>query len=246
MNSASLLRASGLFAATALLFIACGGKIEADYSDAGVDGGKCGNGRIDPGEECDGTRLGGATCSSATMNAHPSGQLSCKQCQLVTTGCTGGSGNNGTGGGNGTGGRGTGGGNGTGGRPGTGGGVGTGGRVGGSGGMTSTTSCTSAADCSGRQVCCGVRTGGQYVFSCAATCARTDTTTECHTNSECGRREICCGTTNQTGTTYTSIACTATCTGNGERPMCKTNADCPNGMTCQTSRVLPNDFKVCR
>ncbi|HEX3594362.1 MAG TPA: hypothetical protein VHU80_04650, partial [Polyangiaceae bacterium] len=109
-----------------------------------------------------------------------------------------------------------------------------------------TSACTSAADCSGRQVCCGTRAGTVYTFSCATTCARTDTTTECHVNSECGRGEVCCGTTNQTGTSYSSISCASACTGDGERQMCSADRDCPTGQTCQTSRVLPSDFKVCR
>jgi hypothetical protein len=250
MNSALLLRSSGLAAVTVALFIGCGGRIEADYaSDAGSDAAssKCGNGRIDTGEDCDGTHLGGATCSSATMNSRPTGQLSCsKQCKLDTDGCTG-SGGPGTGGGTGTGGRsGTGGGVGIGGI-GTGGGVGTGGAIG-AGGRAggATTACTSTSDCSGRQVCCGTRANTAYTFACAATCARTDTTAECHVASECGNREVCCGTTNQTGTSYSSIACAATCTGNGERPLCATDNDCAAGTTCQTSRVLPSTFKVCR
>jgi hypothetical protein len=250
MNSASLLRLSGLFAVTASVFIACGGRIEADY--ATTDGGEnatadtCGNGELDKGEQCDGTHLGGATCDSATMGAHPNGQLSCDKCHLVTTGCSG-SGPSGTGGATGTGGRssGTGGGFGTGGRVGTGGAMSAGGRTG-TGGTAAASSCTSSADCRGREVCCGVITNGQYTFSCATTCARTDVTAECHTASDCGRGETCCGTTNQTGATYTSIACAATCNANGERALCSSNTDCARGTTCNTSRVLPSDFKVCR
>ncbi len=252
MNSASLLRLSGLFAVTASVFIGCGGRIEADYTS---DGGEndtvdtCGNGKLDKGEQCDGTRLGGATCDSATMHAHPSGQLSCHNCHLVMTGCTGSSPPSGSGGAtSGTGGRstGTGGsvGTGTGGRLGTGGAMSGGGRTGTGG--TATASCTSTADCRGREVCCGVRTNGAYAFSCAATCARTDVTAECHGTSDCGRGETCCGTTNQTGTTYTSIACAATCNANGERTLCSSNSDCPRGMTCGTSRVLPSGFGTCR
>jgi len=248
MISASLLRTAGLFAMTALVFVGCGGRIEAEYrGDASADAGKCGNGTIDVGEQCDGAHLGGATCSSATMNVSPNGQLACSNCRLVTTGCTG-SGTAGAGGATGSGGSsmagrsGTGG-LGAGGRLGTGGSVGAGGRGGMSGAPTA---CTSSGDCSAREVCCGVRTNGQYAFTCAATCARTDTTVACHVRSECGRGETCCGTTNQTGTTYTSIACAATCNGNAERPLCATDADCASGTTCGTSRVLPSAFKVCR
>ncbi|HVW30098.1 MAG TPA: hypothetical protein VHC69_32290 [Polyangiaceae bacterium] len=237
---------AGLFAVTAAVFVGCGGRIEADYADGGAeDTSKCGNGKIDDGEECDGTHLGGATCSSVTMNAHPDGQLSCDdKCHLVLIGCMG-SGEPSTGGATGTGGRaGTGGAFGTGGGFGTGGRLGTGGVMGGNGGSTAT-ACTSSADCRNREVCCGVRTNGVYAFTCAATCARTDTTAECKTNADCGRGQSCCGTTNQTGTTYTSISCAATCNGNGERPLCSSNTECPSGTTCGASRVLPSDFKLC-
>jgi uncharacterized membrane protein YgcG len=37
----------------------------------------CGNGRIDPGEACDGADLGGETCASVTMLAKPVGTLHC-------------------------------------------------------------------------------------------------------------------------------------------------------------------------
>ncbi|HEX3598354.1 MAG TPA: hypothetical protein VHU80_24770, partial [Polyangiaceae bacterium] len=142
MNSALLLRGSGLVAVAVGLFVGCGGRVEADYtSDAAADdtSANCGNGRIEKGEECDGSHLGGANCASATMNSRSTGQLSCdKQCKLDTSSCSG-NGNPGTGGGTGTGGgNGTGGGFGTGGRLGTGGGLGTGGRVGGSGGTSGT------------------------------------------------------------------------------------------------------------
>jgi hypothetical protein len=82
---------------------------------AGSGGGKagggtvllCGNGRLDPGEICDGSIIMG-TCSSATMGAYPNGTLACSTtCQVVTTKCTrnGGSGGvTGTGGGVGRGG----------------------------------------------------------------------------------------------------------------------------------------------
>jgi hypothetical protein len=251
MNSASLLRIAGLFAVTAAVFVGCGGRIEADYADSGAeDVSKCGNGKIDDGEECDGSHLGGATCSSATMDAHPGGQLGCDgKCRLVLTGCTG-AGAPETGGATGTGGRSSTGGAfgafGAGGLVGTGGRLGTGGVIGNGGSVGSTaTACTTSADCSNREVCCGVRTNGVYAFTCAATCARTDTTAECHDASDCSRGQICCGTTNQTGTTYTSISCAATCNANGERALCSSNTDCGNGATCGTSRILPSGFKVC-
>ena len=50
----------------------------------------CGNGRIDVGEQCDGSMLGGATCATETMGARPAGTLTCtKGCTLSTSGCVG-------------------------------------------------------------------------------------------------------------------------------------------------------------
>ena len=245
MNSV-LLRSAGLAAVTLSLFFGCGGRMEAEYEEVGDDGGPvsplCGNGKLDPGEQCDGNKLNGATCGSATMNARPNGTLACSsRCVLDTRGCTGSG--TGTGGGpsNGTGGRGNGARPGTGGGVGTGGGIGTGGSVGGA-----TSSCTSTADCRARQVCCGTRTGMQYAFACAATCGQNGIVAECSQASECGRGQVCCGTTNQTGAAYTSIACARTCNGNGERPLCASNQECPQGTTCRASQILPSDFKVCR
>lgn len=48
----------------------------------------CGNGRIDSGEDCDGTMLGSATCSSATSGALTEGTLGCAPgCAFDTRGC---------------------------------------------------------------------------------------------------------------------------------------------------------------
>lgn len=70
----------------------------------------CGNGAIDPGEDCDGALLGGATCASATLNALPQGFLSCgANCLFDTSLCSsrnGGGGAGGTGGTSGAGGSG--------------------------------------------------------------------------------------------------------------------------------------------
>ncbi len=49
----------------------------------------CGNGVIDAGEECDGTDLGVANCSTATAGAQPDGTLDCTPgCAYDTSGCT--------------------------------------------------------------------------------------------------------------------------------------------------------------
>jgi hypothetical protein len=70
-------------------------------------GGSCGNGFVDPGEECDSFDLNGQTCGSITMGALPFGFLQCTPfCSFDTTFCESGVG---TGGFPGTGGAGTGG-----------------------------------------------------------------------------------------------------------------------------------------
>ena len=46
---------------------------------------KCDNGMIDPGEDCDGTELGGRTCITQGFQ---SGTLACKVCTIDTTGCS--------------------------------------------------------------------------------------------------------------------------------------------------------------
>jgi hypothetical protein len=48
----------------------------------GPNGRRCGNGRVEGGELCDGSNLNGETCNSATMGARPAGSLRC------TSGCS--------------------------------------------------------------------------------------------------------------------------------------------------------------
>jgi biopolymer transport protein ExbB len=56
-----------------------------DAGDAGDTNTLCGNGTIDPGEECEGTNLSGKTCASL---GHTGGQLACDaSCKLDETGC---------------------------------------------------------------------------------------------------------------------------------------------------------------
>jgi hypothetical protein len=60
---------------------------------------RCGNGAIDPPEQCDGSNLNGETCTTATMNAKPNGTLACSaSCTLDTRGCTANGGAGGSGG----------------------------------------------------------------------------------------------------------------------------------------------------
>lgn len=83
-------------------------------------GPNCGDGTVNPDEQCDKGNLAGATCSTATMGAMPSGALACAaNCTFDLAGCH----TNGNPGG-------TGGTTGTGGNTGTGGRIGTGGRGG--------------------------------------------------------------------------------------------------------------------
>ena len=48
----------------------------------------CGNNIVEGTEQCDGTNLGGETCSSATVMARPSGTLRCNLCMLDVSSCT--------------------------------------------------------------------------------------------------------------------------------------------------------------
>jgi hypothetical protein len=59
----------------------------------------CGDGVMQPGEDCDGGDLGGQTCASVTMGAFPQGPLFCtKDCRFDTSFCQGGFFDGGTGG----------------------------------------------------------------------------------------------------------------------------------------------------
>jgi len=48
----------------------------------------CGNGVIDPLEDCDGANLNSATCATATKNVAPVGVLKCGGCRFDMSGCT--------------------------------------------------------------------------------------------------------------------------------------------------------------
>jgi hypothetical protein len=56
--------------------------------DGGGFGGRCGNGIVDPSEDCDGPNLNEQTCATATMAAFPLGTLSCtSSCRFDLSGC---------------------------------------------------------------------------------------------------------------------------------------------------------------
>jgi len=64
----------------------CSGVCHFDYSQCSLDGGLCGNGAINPGEDCDGTNLNGKTCAST---GHGTGTLSCgASCLFDYTQCS--------------------------------------------------------------------------------------------------------------------------------------------------------------
>jgi hypothetical protein len=58
-------------------------------------GTRCGNGHIDPGEECDGRNLGGETCRSLGFleKGEEEGEPACDECHFDVSECTGGCGN---------------------------------------------------------------------------------------------------------------------------------------------------------
>jgi hypothetical protein len=103
-------------------------------------GNKCGNGKIDTGEECDTDLFNGKDCSTETMGADTAGQLTCdSNCQIVTTDCSAAASTGGTTGSGGAGGTLGSGGAATGGTTaGTGGKASTGGTTAGTGGKAST------------------------------------------------------------------------------------------------------------
>jgi hypothetical protein len=73
------------FVAIATLFACHGEEVRPhrDPPDAGVP--TCGDGRADPGEECDGSDLRGSSCTTLGFNL---GSVSCdSQCRLVTSAC---------------------------------------------------------------------------------------------------------------------------------------------------------------
>ena len=63
----------------------CGNKCKAgEVCTSGKCSVSCGNGKVEPGEQCDGTNLGGHTCTSQGYTA---GILSCSKCVFVTSAC---------------------------------------------------------------------------------------------------------------------------------------------------------------
>jgi hypothetical protein len=244
-----LIRGSGLVVLSLSVFYGCGGLNEADVTEttdgSALSSAGCGDGKITPPEECDGTHLGGATCKTATSNSTSTGVLGCtSKCKFDTRNCSGTSGSgggSGTGGGFGNGGAFVG----NGGRFGGGGGVvGNGGRMtGGGGGGAPNVACTSDASCGRNRVCCGTQQGA---FACQTACGRTDLPAGCGKSSDCANGQTCCGTLNGNQSAYTALACAATC-GANDYVLCTSNRDCTTqGTTCQASRLLPTAFKVCR
>ena len=85
-----------LVLALASTLVACGDSGGAGGA-GGTSGGSCGNGMINPPEQCDGAQLNGATCMTMNMGT---GMLQCSSsCTYNTAMCTGGTSTGGTGGG---------------------------------------------------------------------------------------------------------------------------------------------------
>ena len=142
---------------------ACGSSDDAGKTSGDSDAAVCNNnGTADPGEECDGPDLNGATCSMATNGQRPTGSVRCSStCTLIDTSCTSSSNTGGatssTGGAGGTGAGGTGaGGMGAGGTLSTGGTIATGG-ITSTGGTTANggTAATGGMTSTGGATACG-------------------------------------------------------------------------------------------
>ncbi len=87
------------------LLSACGAVDDLTGEDEASARKRCGNRRIDPGEQCDKNNLNGETCASVTMGSRPSGTLRCtNRCRFDTRRCSGTGGTGGTGGAAGSGG----------------------------------------------------------------------------------------------------------------------------------------------
>jgi hypothetical protein len=256
-----LIRGSGLVVLSLSVFYGCGGLNEPDVTlgDAALREALCGNGNIDPHEDCDGAKLNSATCATATMRTGSTGPLGCRSdCTYDKSRCSGepgAGGRSGTGGSLGNGGRLGGGGRlgnggvlGNGGRIGNAGRPGTAGNAGNGGNGTVDVQCTSDGDCTRNRVCCGTQAGGQLTaFLCQQSCGQNDVATPCSQPTDCPNGQTCCGTLNGGGNRYTGIACAATC-GGADITLCSTNQDCAQaqGTRCQASQFLPSNFKVCR
>lgn len=63
---------------------------DSPAAKAPAEGGLCGNGTIDTGEDCDGTKLNNKTCQTQGMGTFTGGSLTCSAttCKFVTTACT--------------------------------------------------------------------------------------------------------------------------------------------------------------
>ena len=86
---------------------ACGAVDDLTGEDESSARKRCGNKRIDPGEQCDKKNLNGETCASVTMGSRPGGTLRCtNRCRFDTRHCTGAGGSGGGGGAAGSGGMG--------------------------------------------------------------------------------------------------------------------------------------------
>lgn len=86
----TVLKAGLLLGGAFAISTGCGS--DADTVPSG--GANCGNSRLDPDEDCDGTLMGTGTCGSATLGAKTQGTLSCTNCLYNTSACTSSAGGN--------------------------------------------------------------------------------------------------------------------------------------------------------
>ena len=79
---------SGLILFAAAVAYGCGS--DSKTTPPVAEGGLCGNGTIDTGEDCDGTKLNSKTCQTQGMGTFTGGALTCSAttCKFVTTACT--------------------------------------------------------------------------------------------------------------------------------------------------------------
>jgi hypothetical protein len=232
-----VLKRSGVTLFALWTFFACGGRDNAEVYSA--DGGllSCGNGQLDPEEECDGEVMGDIKTCEDAMIPRATGTLRCKNCTLDTSSCRTPTG---------TGGRGSGGmmslggggsmGRGLGGRQNVGGTMGLGGRSQGGtmgfagrsqGGNGGTMGLGGRGGRSGG----GAGAGGSAPIDAGMDSGPiADAGPTCAGSSDCGSGQVCCGTI--ANGQYTGFTCQANCGTNNTVVDCSRPSDCTGGQVC--------------
>jgi hypothetical protein len=246
LTSALVLKRSGVSLFVLWTFFACGGRDNAEvYSN---DGGllTCGNGQLDPEEDCDGEAMGEIKTCADAMIPGATGSLRCaKNCTLDTSACrspssgTGGRGgsagmmsNGGTTGLGGRTGRGGFGGTSFGGQNG-GGTTGFGGRNnGGQGGTMGMGGRGRGRGNGGTPQAGGSPSAGGNAPTDAGVDSGpvVDAGPSCVGSADCGSGQVCCGTIS--GGQYTGFTCEANCGASDTVVDCSKPSDCGNGQVC--------------